>query len=108
MPVAYKILGQTTANAGWATLYTTPANTSAVISTIVVCNVAGTAKTFRIGLMDTAGTPSTSGSLAYDTTVPANDTIVMTLGITMQASRYLRVFGSDGNLGFTAFGSEIT
>jgi hypothetical protein len=108
MAVAYKILGQTIANATWATLYTTPANTSAVISTIVVCNVSNATKTFRIGVMETAGTPSTSGSLAYDTPVPANDTIIMTLGITMQASRFLRVYGSDANLGFTAFGSEIT
>jgi hypothetical protein len=108
MAVAYKILGQTTANATYATLYTTPASTSAVISTVVICNTASTAKSFRIGVMASAGTPGTSEFLAYDTTVPANDTIIMTLGITMQASRYIRVYGSDANVGFTAFGSEIT
>jgi hypothetical protein len=108
MAVAYKILGQTTANATYATLYTTPGSTSAVISTIVICNTATAAKTFRIGVLSTAGTPATAEFLAYDTTVPANDTIIMTLGITMQASRYIRVYASDANVGFTAFGSEIT
>jgi hypothetical protein len=109
MAVSYKILGQTAANAAYATLYTTPVSTSAVISTIVICNVANSAKSFRIGVMSSAGTPtSPTEFLAYDTAVPANDTIVMTLGITLQASRYIRVYGSDGNVGFTAFGSEIT
>ena len=109
MAVAYKILGQTAANATYATLYTTPAGKSAVISTIVVCNVATSAKTFRIGVMASAGTPTSPQEfLAYDTTVPANDTIVMTLGITLEASKYIRVYGSDGNVGFSAFGSEIT
>lgn len=108
MAVAYKILGQTTANATYATLYTTPAGKSAVISTIVICNIAATAKTFRIGVMASAGTPGTAEFLAYDTTVPANDTIIMTLGITMEASKYIRVYGSDANVGFSAFGSEIT
>lgn len=109
MAVAYKILGQTAANATYATLYTTPASTSAVISTIVICNVSSVTKTFRIGIMSTAGTPTSPQEfLAYDTPVPANDTIIMTLGITMQASRYIRVYGSDNNVGFTAFGSEIT
>jgi hypothetical protein len=108
MAATYKILGQTTANAAWTTLYTTPSGKSAVISTIVICNVAATAKTFRIGVMGSAGTPGTSETLAYDTTVPANDSIIMTLGITMEASKYIRVYGSDANVGFSAFGSEIS
>jgi hypothetical protein len=109
MATAYKILGQTAANAAYATLYTTPVGKSAVVSSIVVCNVSGAAKQFRIGIMASAGTPaSPTEFLAYDAAVPANDSIVMTLGITMEASKYIRVYGSDGNIGFTAFGSEIT
>lgn len=109
MATAYKILGQTAANAAYATLYTTPALKSAVVSTIVICNVAATSKTFRIGIMASAGTPTSPQEfLAYDTAVPANDSVVMTLGITMEASKFIRVYGVDGNVGFTAFGSEIT
>lgn len=108
MAVAYKVLGQNIANATWATLYTAPALKSAVVSTIVVCNTSTGAKTFRIGVMPTAGTPSVSGSLAYDTTVPANDSVVLTMGIALDTGQVIRVYGSDGTVGFTAFGSEIS
>ena len=40
----------------YGTLYSTGASTSAVISSIVVCNTSASAVTYRIGLMGSAGT----------------------------------------------------
>ena len=59
--------------------------------------------------MDTAaGTPGADEFLVYDASVAGNDTIALTLGITMDASKYLRVSSSANTIAFSAFLSEIT
>jgi hypothetical protein len=51
MATSYKVLGQSNPAATTATtLYTVPAATQAVISTLVVCNQASTAATFRLAV----------------------------------------------------------
>ena len=110
MATSYKnaqVLG--TASTGtYATLYTTPSATQAVISTIVICNTTSSSQTFRIGLDDTAGTPGTGEFLVYDAAISGNDTITLTLGMCMGASEYLRVSSSAATVAFSAFISEIT
>lgn len=107
MPTTYKILGQAAPSTTGAVLYTAPAAGSAVISTIVIANIASLAKTFRV-LVRSGSSYGTQNHLAYDTSVPANDSIVMTLGITISGSCQVVVSGSDANVVFNAFGSEIT
>lgn len=107
MATTYKILGQQAPSTTGAVLYTVPAAGSAVVSTIVVTNIAATAKTFRV-LVRSGSTHGNQNHLAYDTAVPANDSIVMTMGITISGSSQIVVSGSDANVVFNAFGSEIT
>jgi hypothetical protein len=90
------------------TLYTTPAATQAVISTIVVTNQASSDVTVRIGMDDTAGTPGASEWLVYDAVVAGNDTVALTLGVTMAAQKFIRVSSSADTCNFSAFLSEIT
>lgn len=90
-----------------AVLYTAPAAGSAVVSTIVIANTAAAGKTFRV-LVRTGSAHNLWNHLAYDSLVPANDSIVMTLGITISGSSQIVVSGSDANVVFSAFGSEIT
>lgn len=100
---------QGTAGTGtYTTLYNTDASTTAVISTILICNTAGAQATYRIGLDTTAGTPSASEWLVYDATVPANDTVALTFGATLGNTQYLRVSSSANTVTFTAFISEIS
>ena len=110
MATAYKfaqVVG--TASTGtFATLYTTPASTEAVISTIAVTNQTGSAVTLRIGLMGTAGTPTSSEYLVYDAALAGNDTVALTLGVTMDAGKFIRVSSSAATCNFTAFLSEIS
>lgn len=110
MATAYKYSQvQGTAGTGtYATLYTTPAATEAVISTIVICNTAAASAQYRIGLDATEGTPGASEWLVYDAVIAANDTVALTLGVTMDASKYLRVSSSADTVTFSAFLSEIT
>lgn len=110
MATAYKY-SQVQGTAGvstYATLYTTPASTQAVISSIVICNTASSSATYRIGMDATEGTPGASEWLVYGATIAANDTVVLTLGVTMAASKYLRVSSSADTVTFSAFLSEIT
>jgi hypothetical protein len=110
MPTAYKYSQvQGTASTGtYATLYTTPAATEAVISSIVITNQASSSVTVRIGMDTTAGTPGASEWLVYDAVVAGNDTVALTLGITMPASQFIRVSSSANTCNFSAFLSELT
>jgi hypothetical protein len=78
-----------------------------VISTIVVANRAAAAKTYRIAVRPNGATLADSQYLAYDVPLAANDSIALTLGITVDAADVITVYASSADLTFTAFGSEI-
>lgn len=92
----------------YTTLYTTPSDTQAVISTIAVCNTASSAATYRIGLDDEAGTPGASEWIIYGASVGANDTVFLTVGITLAPQKFVRVSSSANTVTFSAFVSEIS
>ena len=109
MPTVYKVLGQSNPAATTATtLYTVPAATSTVLSTINVCNMAGTAGSFRIAVRPAGATLAAQHYLAYDTAIPANDSISLTLGVTLAATDVVTVYASSTSLAFSAFGSELS
>ena len=109
MAVTYKVLGQTNPAANTAnTLYTVPSATSAIISTISICNQSATAATFKLAVRPAGATLSPQHYLAYDTTVPANDMLSMTLGITLATTDVVTVNASSALLSFNAYGNEIT
>ena len=100
---------QGTASTGtYATLYTTPALTEAVISSLVITNQSSSTITVRIGMDATDGTPSSSEFIVYDAAIAGNDTIALTLGVTMDAGKFIRVSSSANTCNFTAFLSEIS
>lgn len=108
MATTYKVLGQSNPSAITATtLYTVPAATEAVVSTIVIANLTSTAATFRIAIRPNGATLANSQYIAYDITVGASDSTALTLGITLDAADVITVYASTANLTFTAFGSEI-
>jgi len=109
MATTYKILGQSNPSATTETaLYTVPSLTSTVVSTVTIANQAATSATYRIAVRPAAD-ESTTGEhwIVYGATVAANDTTMLTLGITLAASDTLRVYASTANISFSAFGSEI-
>lgn len=108
MATTYKVLGQSNPAATTATtLYTVPAATQAVVSTVVIANLTSTAATFRIAVRVAGAALANSQYVAYDVTVGASDSTALTLGITLNATDVITVYGSTANLTFTAFGSEI-
>lgn len=108
MATTYKVLGQVNPSAITpTTLYPCPANTQTVISTITICNQAGTSGTYRIAVRPNGATLSAEHYIVYDATIQANTTAAYTLGITVDASDIVTVYASSTSLSFNAFGSEI-
>lgn len=91
------------------TAYTVPSSTEAVVSTIAVANLAGTAATFRIFVQKSAevGSATNKQYIAYDVTVGALDTTTITIGITLATGDVIKVYASTANIAFNIFGSEI-
>jgi len=110
MAEAYKYSQvQGTASTGtYVTLYNTGASASAVVSSLVICNQSSSGVTVRIGLTTSAGTPTAAQFLVHDFVVSGNDTVSLTLGITLDASKFIRVSSSANTCSFTSFVSEIT
>jgi len=109
MANAYKILGQVADASGYdEELYLVPDNTEAIVSTIIVCNRDSSAKTFRIATKDDNSAVADTDYLAYDTNIDANDTITLTLGITLETGAEISVGASDANVTFQAYGTEIS
>lgn len=113
MPTTYKVLGQVATSVLGAntegTLYTVPSATSAVVSSLVICNQAGTAATFRIAVRPAAdGSTTDKHHIVYGTTVAASDSTVITMGLTLAAGDKIQVRGSSATMSFSAYGSEIS
>jgi hypothetical protein len=109
MATTYKVLGQVAPSATTATtLDTVPSATQCVVSTIAVCNRAATAATYRIAIRPGGATLANEHYIAYDSTVAANDSTMLTIGITLGAADVITVYASTANLSFSAFGSEIS
>jgi len=109
MPTAYKVLGQVAPSATTATtLYTVPSATSTVVSTISICNQAGTSGTYRIAVRPAGATLEAKHYLVYGATVAASDSVLLTLGVTLATTDVLTVYASSANMSFSAFGSEIS
>ena len=110
MATTYKVLAQNNPAATTeTTLYTVPSSTSSVVSTISICNQAGTSGTYRIAVRPSAdGSTAAKHWIVYGATVAANDSIMLTLGLTLATGDVIRVYGSSANLSFSAFGSELS
>ena len=111
MASSYKVLGQLDLTSSTlTTLYTVPASTETVISTIVIANRATASDTFRLALRTDGDAISDKHYLAYDVPVAANDSTTLTLGVAMQATDVLSVAaaGTASELSINAFGAEVT
>jgi hypothetical protein len=109
MATTYKVLGTSNPAATTATtLYTVPAGTSAIVSTINICNQSASAGSFRLAIRPSGASLAANHYLAFDTLIPSNDSIALTLGITLATTDVVTVYASSSTMSFLAFGTEIT
>jgi glucose-6-phosphate dehydrogenase assembly protein OpcA len=107
--MAKKVLGQSNPSATTATtLYTVPSAKEAVVSSISVCNLASSSATYRIAIRPAGASIANQHYLAYDVTVGASDSTIITVGITLATTDVITVYASTANLAFSAFGDEAS
>lgn len=108
MPTTHKVLGQVAPAAATATtLYTVPASTQAVCSTLSICN-RDLATAYRVSVRPAGAAQDVKHYLVYDAVIAANDTILLTLGITLATTDVVTVYAGTSALSFSLFGAEIT
>jgi hypothetical protein len=108
MTTAYKILGQSSPSANTTTtLYTVPSSNVAVVSTMAICNQHSANANVSIAICAANAAVALANHIVKDALITTNDTIFLTLGVTMAATDTIRVTSSTANIGFSAFGSEI-
>ena len=109
MGAIYKVLGQSNPAATTATtLYTVPAGTNVIVSTINVCNQSISTDSFRVAIRPAGATLAAQHYIAYNTAIPAYDSISITIGVTLAATDVITVYAGTSTLSFSAFGTEVT
>jgi len=108
MTTVYKVLGQSNPTANTVTtLYTVPAANSAVVSSIAICNQHTGNSTVSVAICVANAAVGISNYMVKDATIVSNDTIFLTLGVTLAATDTIRINSTTANIGFSAFGSEV-
>jgi hypothetical protein len=110
MPTTYKVLGQSApAGVTATTLYTVPAATQAVVSTINVVNTAASAAdTVRIAIRPNGASLTNAHYIVYGLSLSAGSTFAYTSGATLGAADVITIYSANGTSSFNAFGSEIS
>lgn len=107
MATIYKTLGQAAPTATTNTdLYSVPAATSAVCSTLAICN-RGASTQFRVAVRPAGVALANQHYIVYDNYVNQYDTVFLTLGVTLAPTDVVTVYAGSANLSFSLFGSEI-
>lgn len=109
MATTYKILGQSAPAATTEIdLYTVPAATAAIVSTVTIANRGTASGTFRIYVSPAGAATADANYLVFDAALSAKSTISFTFGITLATTDELRVFASTADFSFNAFGTELS
>ena len=109
MANALKVLGQSAPLAATlTTLYTAAAATTAVGSSIVVCNRSATATSFRIAVRPAGAGIANEHYIYYDVAIAGNDTFIATIGITLATTDVVSVYNTLATLSFNLYGQENT
>ena len=91
MATVYKVLGQLKPGANTlADLYTVPGSTSAVLSSITVCNQTAANASYSIAIAPNGETANDKHFIVRGGVVPQADAVGITLGLTMDAADVVR------------------
>ena len=109
MAQTHKVLGQINpAAATLTTLYTVPSATSAICSTLSVCNTSATGTTYRVAVRIAGAAISTPQYLICDNAIAGNDSVLLTIGVSMAAADVVSVYAGTDTIAFNLFGVELT
>ena len=107
MTTVLKVLGQSSPSAATlTTLYTVPASTSTVVSTLTVANRSATDTSFRIAVRPAGASISNEHYTHYDVPIIGNDTLTITIGMTLATTDVISVYATLATVSFNGFGQE--
>lgn len=89
------------------TLYTVPELTSAVCSTLSICN-RGVSTSVRAAVRPAGAAIANQHYIIFDVPVNQYDSIFLTLGVTLAATDIVTVYAGTPDVSFSLFGSEIS
>ena len=89
-------------------LYTVPAATRTVVSSIAVANDAASSTTVRVTVAPLGAADATVQRLVPDASIAANTVVAFTLGVTLKATDVVRCRSASGNVNFHLYGVEKT
>ena len=115
MATSYKILGQTlpTANV-LSNVYVVPTSTSAIISTITICNQSAANANVDIVIRPINEALANKHYIMENVQIPRADTLIMSPGITLNAAVIVAINNAvatgetAANVSFNVFGVELT
>lgn len=108
MASAYKVLGQSAPAAiTLTTLYTVPALTSSVCSTLAIAN-RGVSTTVRVAVQPAGAAIANQHYIVYDVPVEQYESAFLTLGISLATTDVVSVYAGTADVSFSLFGSEIS
>ena len=109
MAETYKVLGQSAPSATTDTdLYTAGSTLSAITSTLTVCNRGTAVGNYRVAIRPDGTAIANQHYLVYDAPLDPNDTVTMTLGLTLSADDVVTVSATTADFSFNLFGTEIS
>lgn len=110
MTDTFRILGQAYPSAATiTTLYTVPAATSAVVSTLMICNQSQTAAD-TVSILVKIGGAATSNQqyILYLNPMNPSDTYTATIGISLATTDVISCYSTNGTSSFNVFGVQVT
>ena len=108
MPTTYKVLGQAAGTTAVANVYTVPASAQTVVSTVVIANRSTSNTNYYIAVQPNGAALANQHYIAFSSVVAGNDSIALSLGLTLGPNDVISVNASSNVLSFSVFGSEIT
>lgn len=109
MATTLKVLGQSNPSSATPTdVYTVPSATSTVISTINICNQSANGSQFNIAIRPAGQSIDPKHYIAYNAGIAANDSVSLTIGVTLATTDVVTVTANNSSVSFNVFGSEIT
>lgn len=107
MPTVYKVLGQSApAATTLTTLYTVPASTATVCSTLAIAN-RGISTLVRVAVIPAGAAIANQHYIVYDVPVAQYESAFLTLGISLATTDVVSVYAGTADVSFSLFGSEI-
>jgi len=108
MATSYKVLGQVSPTLNTlTTLYTVPASTSTVCSTLVISN-RGVSGLVRVAVRPAGASIDNKHYIIYDVAINQYESSFLTIGITLSTTDVISVYANTSDFSFSLFGSEIS